>query len=223
MESPKVAMFDFCGTLANFQTADPFVDFVRLHSRRFSSFWLKILHTIMRKLQIIKFLTFLYPYKSLNKRIYALQLRGLSFSELDKLAKSYYINIVRPNLIQRSVEELTRLQREGSRIVVVSGGYDLYIKYFAKEFGINPEDLICTSLKFSNEVCTGLLNGNDCMFSEKVRRLDKSLKEFQKYSVAYSDSKSDIPFLEWAEIGYVVVKTGQENWDIKKKYKRLEW
>lgn len=209
----KVALFDFCGTLANFQTADPFVDYVRLHSKRFAVLFYKQLHRLLCLLRIIKILTDLFPQKSINKRIYALQLRGFSYKELDQMAYGYYLDIVRPNLIERTLDELIRRQNEGWRIVIVSGGYDFYIKYFAMEYGIILKDIICTSFKFKDGICTGLFEGKDCLFTEKVNRLNNYMKEYQRNSVAYSDSNSDTPFLSWASVGYVVRNSQTESWD----------
>lgn len=219
--SKNVALFDFCGTIANFQTADPFVDYVRLHSKRFAVLFFKHLHRLLCLLRIIKILTILFPRKSVNKRLYALQLRGFSYEELDQMAYGYYLDKVRPNLIVRTLDELKRRQNEGWRIVIVSGGYDLYINYFAKEYGIEMKDIICTSFKFKDGICTGHFEGKDCLFTEKVNRLNKYMKEYQRYSVAYSDSNSDIPFLSWANVGYVVRKSQIESWDVEGLFEEI--
>ena len=200
----KVALFDFCETIANFQTADAYVDYVRNNSRRSSSRIYKIIHTILAKTRVIKLLSILLPKSSINKRIYALQLRGIPSSELDFLGKGYYEDIIRPNLIHPVIEELKRLQEKGYRIVLVSGGYDLYLKYFANEYGISNNDLICTNFIFSKGVCTGRFLGKDCLYEEKVRRLNLKMKSNQRGSIAFSDSQSDAPMLEWADEGIVV-------------------
>jgi len=219
----KIALFDFCGTLANYQTADPFIDYVRNHSNRFGVLLFKQLHRLLCVLRIVKLLSFLFPYKSVNKRIYALQLRGFSYEELDHLACGYYLDMVRPNLIERTIAELNRLQSKGYRVVIVSGGYDLYIKYFAEEYGILKKDVICTSFKFRNGICTGFFEGKDCLFTEKVKRLNQSMKDYQNNSVAYSDSKSDIPFLSWATNGFVVRERIKPSWDNNHKFDEIEW
>ena len=200
----KVALFDFCETLANFQTADAYVDYVRNHTTKKSVGKWKKFHEILKKIYVIKILARLLPKSSINKRIYSLQLKGMTVNELDSYANEYYLNVIRPNLIKPVVELLQQLKDEGYRIVLVSGGYGIYLKYFADEFQIAPENVIATNLKIKNGVCTGTFVGKDCLFEEKVKRLNLIFRKSEIYARAYSDSKSDLPMLEWADEGIVV-------------------
>jgi len=217
----KIALFDFCETLANFQTADRFVDYVRENDRRRSILFLKMIHSVLRRTRIIAALSLLFPHKSINKRIYALQLRGLRYEEIDHYARLYYNTVIHPNLIPRMLEELQRQQIDGYRIVLVSGGYDFYLKYFAAEFRIETNDIICTSFVFKNGKCTGLFQGQDCLFDEKVKRINRLLKDHQESSIAYSDSKSDLPMLEWAKTAIVVREISGKKWN--NKYNEIVW
>ena len=217
----KVALFDFCETLANFQTADAYVDYVRNHCGKLSVKFYKLIHTILAKTRIICLLSILFPKRSINKRIYALQLSGFSLYDLDIMGKEYYENVVRPNLIYEVIKELKRLQERKYRIILVSGGYCFYLKYFAIEYGIAENDIICTSFAFSNGKCTGTFHGKDCLFEEKVKRLDVKIKKYQNDSVAFSDSLSDLPMLEWAGEGVVVRKRNKKKWN--SKYKEILW
>lgn len=217
----KIAFFDFCETIANFQTADAFIDYVRSKEKRRSVYFYYKLYTLFRTFRIIQLLSIIFPKKSINKKMYALQLRGIQLKELELLAERYYYEKVRPNLIVATINELINLRNNNVRIVLVSGGYDLYLKHFAKEYGILESDIISTSFKISNGRCTGLFNGNDCLYEEKVKRLNEHYKEYKCCSIAFSDSKSDLPMLEWANEAIVVRERNKNKWN--NNFKELVW
>ena len=217
----KIALFDFCETIANFQTADAFVDFVRFNENKKSIKQWKRLHSILKRTKIVKILSLLFPQHSINKRIYAMQLRGLSYDRLNELAKDYYKQVICQNLIPDVLNELIKLRNEGYRILLVSGGYDLYLNYFAEDYSINSKDVISTKFYFKGGICTGMFDGKDCMGKEKVIRLNQHIIKDRYYSIAFSDSKSDIPMLDWADEGIVIRKSSNNKWN--KKYKEIIW
>lgn len=220
----KVALFDFCETLVNFQTADAYVNYTRLHYGKFRmSFW-HLVHLLVSKLRVISFLEFLFPKSSINKRIILRQLSSESFEKLDKVASEYYLNQIRPNLIRSVVNEMVRLKNEGYRVMLISGGYYIYLKYFAYEFGIKEDDIIATRLRFINGKCAGTFEGKDCLFEEKTTRLNFLFPNKDSYFFqAYSDSKSDCPMLDWADRGVVVRNISAKKWDINNQYKEIIW
>lgn len=54
---------------------------------------------------------------------------------------------------------------------------------------------------------TGKFDGLNCHGEEKVKRLNKEIKDYQVMS-AYSDSQSDIPILKLAKKQYLVKGNG---------------
>lgn len=217
----KVALFDFCETLANFQTADPFVDYVRVskQSKRMV-FWdnLKKLHDKCRLVGFIEYLFF--RTQSVGKRLKCYQLKGLSEMYLKEMAKCYYEEVIKPNLIPRMVEEMEKL-KSSYDIYLVSGGYDLYLNYFVKDYSLNG--CISTKIKFKDGVCTGTFDGNDCMNFNKVKLLETFFKVKPKHVIAYSDSKSDLPLLTWANEGIVVQKVDKPKWASNYNFKEILW
>lgn len=220
----KIALFDFCETLVSFQTADEYVNYTRCHYGNIKmKFWF-LLHSLAAWFQIISLLDYFSSKTSINKKIIAKQLTNESFGKLDKAAREFYQNQIRPNLINAVITELVRLKNEGYRVMLVSGGYDIYLKYFANEYGIKEEDIIATKLRFIKGKCTGTFEGKDCLFEEKIVRLNRLFpnKEYF-YFQAYSDSESDIPMLDWANQGIVVRKKKSKKWDYNNKYKEFIW
>ena len=218
----KIALFDFCETIANFQTADAYVDFVRerLNDSRMCR-WERV-QCFMRTIKVIQIIEKLTRYRfSINKRIKLWQLRGYKLSELQELAKDYYEERIKPNFIPEMVEKLWALKDQGYSIYLVSGGYDIYLRYFAEENDLSG--VISTKVGFKGDVCTGKFDGIDCLRDGKTILLNKYFSSKPAFSVAFSDSKSDLPFLKWVDEGYVVSRNKHQEWSTKNKLKEIIW
>ena len=65
----KIAFFDFCGTLVNFQTANIFVDYVR---KRKGNSWMRLMNLIFNvcnKLKIFAVVNKMFPGYQFSKRM----------------------------------------------------------------------------------------------------------------------------------------------------------
>lgn len=218
----RVALFDFCETLVNFQTADAYVDYVRqkLHDKRMHG--LERLQIRLRRIKLIQLFDKITRYRySINKRIKLWQLKGHQLSELDELAKGYYMEKIRPNLIPEMVEKLLELKSNNYSIVLVSGGYDIYLRCFAEEYELNG--VISTKIGFKNNVCTGKFDGYDCLRDGKVKLLNNYYLSKPKYCCGFSDSSSDIPFLRWVNDGFVVSRINHQEWSTQNNFKEIIW
>lgn len=221
-DKQKVAIFDFCETLVNFQTADAFVNYVR---ERTKSEKMKVKNTIgiiLRKARIIPILSLIFKRSSLNKRVILWQLRGFDIDQLNQFAEDYYEDIIRPNFIKPVVNELKSLKNKGWRIVIASGGYEIYLKYFCSDFNISLKDLIAVRIGFSNKKCSGTFDGGDRLW-DKVEQLESRFDRNVVSSVAYSDSITDLPMLQWADEGIVVRREDKESWSRIYKFKEIVW
>lgn len=218
----KIALFDFCETLANFQTADAFVQFVRESSNSPRMQRKEIFRQTLYKTRIISILMRLFRKSSINKRLILWQLKGFRESELERLAESYYYTKVKPNLISPVIKELIRLQMNGWRIVIVSAGYEIYLKYFCHDYCISEKNLISVKIKFTNRICDGCFDGGDRLW-DKTQKLDQIYSKEKIESIAYSDSISDLPLLTWANKGVVVRRHDKKSWSEKYNFKEIIW
>ena len=114
--------------------------------------------------------------------------------------------------------------KKGDHVIVVSGGYDIYINYFADDYNIN---YVCaTQIKFKNQVCTGLFKGNDCMYKQKVNAVNQYIKQkniqYNK-SIFYTDSISDIALMKWVDKGIVISKNKSQSWAKHYGFKEIIW
>ena len=220
MLDKKLVIFDFCGTLISFQTADRYVQFCveRLQDNKA----VQRRHFIMRildKLRVFKIYNHIRPGNNWRKRTILWQLKGVSYEVCDRLAKEYFEEELLPNVVQQIVEKLKGHLKNGDRVYILSGGYDVYIKYFAQHFGV--QETISSKIAFRDGLCTGKMDGKDCMRENKLEYIRPFLKGAETF--CYTDSKSDLPLLEIIDEPIVVSKEYPQNWATERNYKQMIW
>lgn len=223
-QKQKVILLDFCETIVKFQSADRFVEYVSKVKNSNLIRLLILFYRIVRKIGIVNVLEKYLYNSSINKRLILLRLIGLSQNEIDSLALTYYRDIIKPSLIEDSILALNKFVKKGYRIIIVSGGYDVYLKYFAKDFDIS--DIVCTKIKFKYGRCLGLFSGLDCINENKIKLLNKFLKDNnivinKELSYAMTDSESDLPLLQSVDNRIIVHRVGRNEWFKKYDYNKI--
>jgi len=212
-DKPILAIFDFCDTIFDGQSATFFLDF--LESKL--SIVKRIRATIIKKMNKIPS-TDSKRYKENLMQVFY----GIKKEEIDKYAVEFYRSIVANRLHKSVIEALLEHQKSGHIIVVVSGGFEVYLRHFAKSYSIDY--LVSTKLEFKNGVFTSKIAGDECLGDKKVELLgnELNLKEFDlQNSFFYSDSRSDIPlFLLFGN--KIVVKNAQNTDWIDDEFKVLK-
>ena len=216
----KVALFDFCETIANFQTADAYVRYVQSHSVP-TNIGIRLLYNILNQSRVLGIVRRIKPKGSIDKRFILKQMKGRTYEEMDRLAEDYYNNIIKPNMIEPVITELRRLQSEGYGIYVISAGYDIYLKYFVKDFKV--DGLLSTKIEFKDGVCTGRFDGQDCMFDYKIDYINSMIKGDHSQWLAFSDSITDLPMLELVGNPVVISRGKSQTWAEKKGFKQIIW
>lgn len=227
MKVNKLALFDFCETLVSIQSADRFIDFIRSQQSSLRMHFLEKSRLLLVYSQIFRFINKIFPHNTWHKELKLYQLKGLSKAALNKFAEQYYHTILKPKLISKIVDQLRQKQKLGYKIMVISGGYSLYLQYFAIDFKINSNDVVATDINFDkHNICTGRIAGLDCMHNNKIVLLKQKLGNLEIYnlseSVAYSDSISDLPMLTFVGHG-IVVSSKKQVWASQNKFKEIVW
>lgn len=218
----KYALFDFCETLVDFQTADAFIDYVRERKGSLNMRFWEVVRKILCRLKIIQICERITQgKKSIHKRVKLLQLRGVDFEEVDALAKGYYNNKIKPHLIKQMITELNSLKSDGYKIGLVSGGYNVYLKFFVEDY--NLDFCLCTKIMFRDNKCQGKFIGKDCLRDNKLIYLNNYFTVAPEISVSYSDSISDIPLLKWTSSGIVVSHKRHQKWVEDNNFKEIIW
>ena len=220
MPNKKLVIFDFCGTLISFQTADRYVKFCveRLQDNKTVQCRHKLIR-LMNTLRIFKICDHICKVNNWRKRMILWQLKGVDYNTCDKLAEAYFEEELLPNTVQPAVEKLQEHLVAGERVCILSGGYDIYIKYFAQHFGVH--EVISSKIAFRDGICLGMMEGKDCMRENKlnyVRPLMQGLK-----TICYTDSRSDLPLLELADEPIVVSEKCPQEWATERNYQQIIW
>ena len=226
MTIKKVAIFDFCETLVSVQSADRFIDFVRNKNPSNKLNFIEFIRLLLTKLMFFRVLNKLLPNNPLHKKLKLYQLKGFSKSILDSFAKKYFDDLLKKNIINEVYKILLEKKKENYEIVILSGGYTIYLKYFSNFFQISPKNIIGTDILFTNNGhCTGRIKGLDCMKKNKIIKLKENLNisEFDlKNSISFSDSISDLPLLKFVGTGVFVGKFDKK-WRKENGLKKVIW
>ena len=209
----NLIVFDFCETLVHFQTADRFVDFI-IEKEKYRKYrWIGFLARLLYRLRIIILVNKLLPKFNPMKRLKLMQLRGITETRMNVLATEFYQTEINSNMISPLYELLLKHREQNDYIIIISGGYAPYIKLFTEEHKLN--EYFATEIEVANQKLTGFFSGKDCLYDQKVVLLNQFLKENNiQYtsSIAYSDSSSDLPLLQWADEGVVISKNKSQAW-----------
>ena len=87
----------------------------------------------------------------------------------------------------------------------MSASLDLYVNRIGEKLGVHAT--LCTEVELDDSGCiTGDLKTENCYGQEKILRLESWLQQHggESVDIAYSDHHSDIPLLNFANIGVAV-------------------
>ena len=102
------------------------------------------------------------------------------------------------------------LADKGHEVVIISATNNFVVSAIAQRFGITEANVLSTPLEIVDERYTGKLTDKPNFQEGKIYHLNKWLDKKQQDGIhftktyAYSDSKNDIPLLEWADIAVCV-------------------
>lgn len=220
MPEKRLVIFDFCGTLISFQTADRYVGFCikRLQKNKAVQRRHRLIR-LMDRLRIFKIYNRIYPANNWRKRMILWQLKGVAYQQCDQLAHEYFEEELLPNIVVPVVEKLKEHLGKKDRVVILSGGYDIYIRHFAAHFGV--QEMISSKIAFADNMCLGKMEGKDCMRANKVEYLRPLLKGAT--TICYTDSISDLPILELVDQPIVVSKQIAQTWANERNYQQIIW
>lgn len=188
-----IAFFDFDGTIT---TKDTFIEFIR-----FSKGSLKLyMGLLMNSAYLVAFKIKLIPNQKAKEKVLQFFFRNTPASDFKKQCDVFTTSVL-PKLIRpKAIEEIKKLQKQGTVVVVVSASAENWIQNWTNSFGL---ELIASRLEISDDKITGRLIGFNCRGKEKVNRI------LEKYPVkdytevyAYGDSSGDIEMLKLANYPY---------------------
>ena len=137
-------------------------------------------------------------------------LSSLPLDRLDELREDYIKSEIELHIRPKAMEALCEHVEQGHDVVIISATNDFVVSAIAKRFGIESANVLATPLEIKDERYTGKLTDKPNFQAGKIYHLDKWLDKQQAAGItfektyAYSDSKNDIPLLEWADVAICV-------------------
>jgi HAD superfamily hydrolase (TIGR01490 family) len=201
----NLAIFDFCETLVNFQTADRFCRYTleRNSKQRYLKFdyFLKQskIYSLLSKMGV----------KNFQKRFLLMGLKNMTITEIQNSAIDFLKEEIEPKLNQSVFELFQQHIKQGDFVVINSGGYEPYIKSFSEKHLVNK--YYATQLAYSDNLLSGKILGADCLGIEKVIRMEKDgvLKQHFNEVFVYSDSVTDLPIFNLASNKYAIMSSNE--------------
>lgn len=218
----NLVIFDFCETLIRFQTADRFVDFIIQKGNYRKYQWINFVSRILFRLKVITIINKLFPKFNPSKRLKLFQIRGINTATVHAFAEEYYLQEIMPNLILPVYKLMQQHINQNDYVMIISGGYSPYIKLFTEQHHLKKH--FATEIEITPEKISGFFLGKDCLYEQKVILLNKFVREnnisFTK-SIAYSDSISDLPLLQWADEAFVISNQHSQTWASTHGFKEI--
>ncbi|MDD4111312.1 MAG: HAD-IB family phosphatase [Clostridia bacterium] len=219
----KIAIFDFCGTVVPFQSADAFIRYATKNYNVHENKRIEKKFLFWKKSYISIVMSKFFHY-SITKHVLAKMIKGMDEGQIQKFAISFFKDEILPNIIHETHDLIIKLKNEGYHLIFVSAAYGVYLQQAANYFGI--ESIISTNLKIKNGKATGKIS-KDCVWKNKVKMLKKENKLIDKKYAnvvwSISDSKSDLPILLISKNKIVVSKKHQKWIEKYKNFNEIIW
>lgn len=137
-------------------------------------------------------------------------LTTLPLARLHAIREDYIKAEIEPHIRPKALQVLGEHLELGHDVVIISATNDFVVSAIAERFGIKDINVLATPLEIKDQRYTGKLLDKPNFKEGKIYHLDKWLDKQQAAGIsfektyAYSDSKNDIPLLEWADVAICV-------------------
>ncbi|WP_243041119.1 HAD family hydrolase [Dyella sedimenti] len=189
----NLALFDFDGTITTRELFRPFLEFA-VPSRRLR--WGGLLLAPM----VAGYKLGAVSSNTMRACAVRLGLRGMALDRADDKGRRFASEIIPGVLREHALERIRWHQRQGDRVVVVSGALDIYLSHWCRAQGL---ELLCSRLEIRGDRLTGRYHGAQCVSAEKPRRVREAY-DLDAYPVvyAYGDTHEDLDLLRIAHHRY---------------------
>lgn len=173
----KIAAFDFCKTIVNINTLNKFVEYVIEEDENL--FTKKIKKLILKNKKVFNRL-----FLTKSRTIEIALLKGYYKNFLEIKGKEFFYNQIVNSINKKVVDYLLDFKEKKFVIVVLSAALDVYLLNIKD---ILPVDyVICSRLKYKNNMCLGVVDGIDCYGYNKIIKMSLELPFFNE--ICWEDS-----------------------------------
>lgn len=157
----------------------------------------------------IKYMLRFGPREHVKETMMRWTLSGRSREELTAMAEDFADYEANEGLRRLSKPMLEKHKKAGDRIIIASAAVDLIVDPIAKRLGI--AEVVCTKMAYDERgMLKRKLGGKNCYGEGKLEMVQGYLQakvSFNRDDVhitMYSDSRSDLAILRWADVGVAV-------------------
>ncbi|ULJ64644.1 HAD family hydrolase [Wielerella bovis] len=196
---PHYAFFDFDGTLTRTDTVLPFVRYVAQND---AVYWRKLLQISP---YLLGYLSGCVSNLVAKEKVFTAFLANMP-SEIAQNKADDFARFRLPELLlPAGMAKLAQHRERGDICVLVSASPELYLHTWAAQHGFAC--VLGTRLQVVSGCLNGKVAGENCIGAEKVARIEAEFgAECWTNSVAYSDSRVDLPMLQRATQGFLLHK-----------------
>lgn len=188
-----LALFDFDGTITTHETMPAFVRRSVGARRRFFAQFLLAPVVIGYKLGLVSGVR-------VRRIVVRIAYGGMPAEFVAAAGRAFARDHLSTVLREDAMRRIAWHREQGHVIVVVSGGLDVYLAPWCDEHGL---ELICSSLEARDGVLTGRYHGQQCVRTEKARRV-RERHDLREHATvyAYGDTPEDFDLLDLATTRY---------------------
>lgn len=186
---PIIVFCDFDGTIT---TKDSFAEFIKFYKSPAFFYFGLILCSPFLLLFKLRILSNQVAKEILTRFFF----KSNHIADFSEKATNFSLTKIDDILIPKAIKKLEEYKKSGSKIVIVSASFSLYLKAWCNK---NDFELIATELEVKDEKITGDFLGKNCYGEEKLKRILLSY-DLSNYEVhTYGDTKGDLPMLSIAQ------------------------
>ena len=204
MTKQKIAIFDLDETLTRKGTWGRFV-VGTLKGKPLK--WVPFLATSV--FSQVFYMLRLGPREHVKENMMRWTLSGRSRAQLEQLAADFADKEVGEGLRLRSKKMIEKHRATGERIIIASAAVDLIVDPIAARLDI--AERVCTKMAYNaDDRLSRKLGGMNCYGKGKLAMVQKYLEQDPEFDRAnthitmYSDSRSDLDIMRWADVGIAV-------------------
>jgi HAD superfamily hydrolase (TIGR01490 family) len=149
------------------------------------------------------------PREHVKESMMRWTLSGRSRAELIQMAEEFAHNEVENGLRRQARNILDQHGQAGDRIIIATAAVDLIIEPIAKRLGV--DEVVCTKTAYNQQgKLAKQLGGENCYGRGKLNLVqayleaDTTFNRDHAHITMYSDSRSDLDILRWADVGIAV-------------------
>ncbi|MHA4736748.1 HAD family hydrolase [Dyadobacter sp. MSC1_007] len=181
-----LALFDFDGTISS---KDSFLYFLR-YTHNFPGI---VFNVVRVAPYLVAFKLGMMSNEAAKMKLFNAFYKGVSKDQFDSWARGF-LSEINSFIKPKALEQLRRHKEKGDRVVIVSAGFDLILKYWCEQEGV---ELLATCVDVQDNVITGRFKGPNCYGIEKVNRINAHLKLADYEQIyAYGDSSGDLEMMK---------------------------